>query len=211
MALPPLWSRSLDNSACPVTCERRVNHESSLPGLGSMDVRPGEAGVRLSLRSRRASLREVERPTRVDRECDPHQSDLPSRRAGTPQRERAPCQLPEGVSRNPLKNGSSRARLEDDAQREVQRAARADERAGQLEIGPRVDEQPAVLGAEAEKPELVETPAGDALVFGGQLVREWWELCCGHVPAVTTGCPRSLLAERKSWLRRRCARLAGGR
>ena len=98
-----------------------------------------------------------------------------------------------------------RTRLEDDAQREMQRAARTDERAGQLEIGSRVDEQPAILLAEAEKPELVVAPAGDALILGGQLAREWWELCCGHVPALTTGCPWSLLAERKSSLRPCCA------
>jgi hypothetical protein len=71
-----------------------------------------------------------------------------------------------------------RTRLDDDAQGQVQRAACADERAGQLEVCARVDEQPAVLVAEAEKPELVETPAGDALILGGQLVREWWELGC---------------------------------
>ena len=64
-----------------------------------------------------------------------------------------------------------RRSLEDDAKREVQRAARADERAGQLEVGARVDEQPAVLVSEAEQPELVETPADDALILTGQLVR----------------------------------------
>ena len=61
--------------------------------------------------------------------------------------------------------------LEDDAKREVERAARADERAGQLEVGARVDEEPGVLLAEAELPELVETPADDALILLGQLVR----------------------------------------
>jgi len=129
--------------------------------------------------------------------------------------------LPSGTGTMPAPGGSvkksaqerlkPRTRLDDDAQREVQRAARADERAGQLEVCPRVDEQPAVLVAEAEKPELVETPAGDALILGGQLVRERWELGCGHVPALTNTYARSLLAVRKTSLRRRCARLAEGR
>ena len=48
--------------------------------------------------------------------------------------------------------------LEDDAKREVKRAAGADERAGQLEVGARVDEQPGVLLAEAELLVLVEPP-----------------------------------------------------
>src|SRR5687767_8456249 len=30
MAFPPSWSRTLDNSGLPVTCKRRVDHESSL-------------------------------------------------------------------------------------------------------------------------------------------------------------------------------------
>ena len=51
----------------------------------------------------------------------------------------------------------------DDAQREVQRTAGADQRAGQLEIRTGLDEQPAVLLAEAEEPELVVPPAHDAL------------------------------------------------
>ena len=104
-----------------------------------------------------------------------------------------------------------RPRLDDDAQGEVQRAARADERAGQLEVCPRVDEQPAVLVAEAEKPELFETPADDALILDGQLVRGWWELGCGHVPALTNTYASSLLADRKTSLRRRCALVVGGR
>ena len=73
------------------------------------------------------------------------------------------------------------AGLEDDAKREVERAAGADERAGQLEVGARVDEQPTVIRAEAEEAELVETPAGDALILHGQLVdRMCWELGWGH-------------------------------
>ena len=94
--------------------------------------------------------------------------------------------------------------LEDDAEREVERAARADERTGQLEVGARVDKQPGVLLAEAELPELVETPADDALILLGQLVRGVWVLGCGHVSALTTRCPVSLFAERKTWLRVCC-------
>ena len=76
--------------------------------------------------------------------------------------------------------------LEDDAEREVERTARADERTGQLEVGARVDEEPGVLVAEAELPKLVETPADDALIFLGQLVRGIWVLWRGHVSPLTT-------------------------
>ena len=62
----------------------------------------------------------------------------------------------------------------------MQRAARADERPGQLEIRTRLDEEPALLFAEPERPELVVAPADDALILGGQLVGEGWELGCGH-------------------------------
>ena len=62
----------------------------------------------------------------------------------------------------------------------MQRAARADERARQLEVGTRVDEEPRVLVAEAERPELVVAPADDALILGGQLVGEGWKLGWGH-------------------------------
>jgi hypothetical protein len=55
--------------------------------------------------------------------------------------------------------------LENDSEREVQRAARTDERAGQLEVGARVDEEPRVLVAEAEETELFEAPADDALIL----------------------------------------------
>lgn len=68
----------------------------------------------------------------------------------------------------------------DDAQRKVQRTTRADERAGQLEISTRLDEEPALLLAEAEEAELVVAPAGDPLVLGGQLVG-WRKLGCGHI------------------------------
>src|SRR5688572_11270502 len=94
--------------------------------------------------------------------------------------------------------------LDDDAQREMQRAAGTDERAGQLEVGARVDEEPGVLLAETELSELVETPADHALILLGQLVGGVWVLGCGHVSALTTRYPASLCAERKTWLRGRC-------
>ena len=72
-------------------------------------------------------------------------------------------------------------RLDDDAQREVERAAGPDERASQLEIRARLDEEPAVLVSEPEQPELVVAPARDELILGGQLVGRVWELCCGHI------------------------------
>ena len=80
----------------------------------------------------------------------------------------------------------------------MQWAAGADERAGQLEVGARVDEEPGVLLAEAELPELIETPADDALILMGQLVRGVWVLGCGHVSALTTRYAVSLFAERKT-------------
>ncbi len=55
--------------------------------------------------------------------------------------------------------------LEDDAEREVERAARADERTRELQVGSCVDEEPRVLGVEAEEPELVEAPAHDLLIL----------------------------------------------
>ena len=94
--------------------------------------------------------------------------------------------------------------LEDDAKREVERTARPDERTGQLEVGARVHEEPGVLLFEAELPELVETPADDALILMGQLVRGVWMLGCGHVSALTTRYPMSLCVERKTWLRGCC-------
>lgn len=63
----------------------------------------------------------------------------------------------------------------------MERTAGADERAGQLEVGARVDEEPGVLLVEAELPELVETPAGDPLILLGQLVGGVWVLWRGHV------------------------------
>ena len=52
----------------------------------------------------------------------------------------------------------------------MKRAACADQRPRELEVGVRVDEEPRVLRAEPEESELVETPAGDALILEGQLV-----------------------------------------
>jgi hypothetical protein len=63
--------------------------------------------------------------------------------------------------------------LDDDAQREMERAAGADQRARELEVGFRVHEHPRVLVGEPEEPELLEPPARDALILEGQLVR-WW-------------------------------------
>ena len=104
----------------------------------------------------------------------------------------------------PLRRRRVKDELEGDAKREMKRAARAHERPSQLEVGAGVDEKPRVLLTEAELPELVETPADDALILVGQLVRGVWVLGCGHVPALTTRYPVSLFAERKTWLRGCC-------
>lgn len=79
---------------------------------------------------------------------------------------------PEGVK--------ERSALDDDAQREMQRAPRADERPGQLQVGAGVDEHPRVLVAEAEAPELLEAPSDDALILERELVGGWWMLCRRH-------------------------------
>ena len=79
------------------------------------------------------------------------------------------------------------AELDDDAQREVERTGRTDERAGQLQIGARVDEHPRVLVAIPEEAELVEAPADDSLVLDGQLESLMWVLRRRHVQAETTG------------------------
>ena len=55
--------------------------------------------------------------------------------------------------------------LDDDAQREMQRTTCADDRARQLEVGPRVDEHPRVLVTEPEEPKLLEAPTHDALIL----------------------------------------------
>ena len=70
-------------------------------------------------------------------------------------------------------------RSDDDAEREVERAAGADEGAGQLQVCAGLDEDPALLLAETEHPELVVPPADDPLIFGGELLG-WRELGCGH-------------------------------
>ena len=64
--------------------------------------------------------------------------------------------------------------LEDDAERQVERTTRTDERARELQVGARVDEQPRVLVAEPEKPELVEAPAHDALILERSLEGLRW-------------------------------------
>jgi hypothetical protein len=64
--------------------------------------------------------------------------------------------------------------LEDDAEREVQRATRTDERACELQVGSGVDEQPRVLVTEPKEPELVETPGRDALILERSLEGLWW-------------------------------------
>ena len=56
----------------------------------------------------------------------------------------------------------------------MQRAARADQRARQLEVGTRVDEEPGVLVSEAERAELVVAPPDDALILAGQLLGRAW-------------------------------------
>jgi hypothetical protein len=86
----------------------------------------------------------------------------------------------------------------------MKRAASADERARQLEIGTRVDEHPCILLAESEESELVEPPADDALVLEGRLESLRWVLRRRHVLAETNGTGASLLAERKAWLRTGC-------
>ena len=59
--------------------------------------------------------------------------------------------------------------LEGDAKREMERAPGSDERACELQVGARIDEEPRVLVAEAEEPELLEAPADDALILERQL------------------------------------------
>ena len=97
--------------------------------------------------------------------------------------------------------------LDGDAQGEVERTARSDERAGQLQIGARVDEHPRVLVAVAEKAELVEAPADDPLVLDGQLERLMWVLRRRHVHAETTGTRLSCWQN----VRPGCGRVARGR
>ena len=67
--------------------------------------------------------------------------------------------------------------LDDDPQREMQRASGTHERARQLKVGARVDEHPRVLVTEPEEPELLEAPAHDALVLERELECSWWVFC----------------------------------
>jgi hypothetical protein len=55
----------------------------------------------------------------------------------------------------------------------VQRATRADERAYEVEVCARVDEEPGILLPEAERPELREPPLDDAAVLEGDLFVRW--------------------------------------
>src|SRR5262245_47077096 len=120
-------------------------------------------------------LDERERPARVDRECDPHQRDLPSRRAGRVPAEVATMTAPGGSVKKRARAALSVERaLDDDTQREMERAAGSDERSRQLQVGSRVDEHPGVLVREAELAELLETPADDPLVLDRSVVRLWW-------------------------------------
>ena len=110
-------------------------------------------------------------------------SDLPS---SSSRRERFPAEAATMTAPSGSVKESAQVRLnagalsDDDAEREVERAARTDERAGQLQVRTRLDEEPAVRLAEAEHPKLVVPPADDPLVFGGELVG-WRELGCGHI------------------------------
>ena len=109
-------------------------------------------------------------------------SDLPS---SSSRRERFPAEAATMTAPNGSVKESAKVRLnagawsDDDAEREVERAAGADERAGQLQVCAGLDEDPALLLAETEHPELVVPPADDPLIFGGELLG-WRELGCGH-------------------------------
>ena len=63
--------------------------------------------------------------------------------------------------------------LENDAESQMQRTPGRDERAGELEVGARVHEEPCLLLAEAEEPELVEAPGHDTLILEGELLGGW--------------------------------------
>jgi hypothetical protein len=100
--------------------------------------------------------------------------------------------------------------LEDDPEREVQRATRADERARELQVGAGVDEEPRVLVAEPEPTKLVEAPAHDALILERSLEGLRWVLRRRHT-SFNEQTRSELLAERKAWLRTGCARLRADR
>ena len=95
--------------------------------------------------------------------------------------------------------------LEGDAKREVQWATRTDERARELQVGSRVDEEPRVLVAEPEQTKLVEAPAHDALILERPLEGLRWVLRRRHT-SFNEQMRSELLAERKAWLRRGCGR-----
>ena len=54
---------------------------------------------------------------------------------------------------------------ENDSESQVQRAPGARERASEMEIRAGAGEQPRVLVAEAERPELIEAPAGNTTIL----------------------------------------------
>jgi len=99
--------------------------------------------------------------------------DLPSHRAGIPRQGAATMPAaPWGVKKG--------VALDDDPQREMQRASGTHERARQLKVGARVDEHPRVLVTEPEEPELLEAPAHDALILERELECSWWVFCGRH-------------------------------
>ena len=73
-----------------------------------------------------------------------------------------------------------RRALEDDAERQVERTPGTHKRARELQVRSGVDEEPRVLVAEAEEPELVEAPAHDALIFERWLEGLGWEFRRRH-------------------------------
>jgi len=107
----------------------------------------------------------IEIPNRMD--------DLPSYRAGIPGGRGHDASSAGDLSR-------TASALDDDAQREMQRAPCTDERPRQLQVGARVDEHPRVLVTEPEAPELLETPRHHALILERELVGGWWELSWRH-------------------------------
>jgi len=62
----------------------------------------------------------------------------------------------------------------------MMRAPGSDERPDHVQICARTLEQPGFRVAEAERPELVEAPVGDAAIFEGQLVMRRVLLGRGH-------------------------------
>ena len=86
----------------------------------------------------------------------------------------------------------------------MERATGPDQRSGELQVRARVDEEPRVLVAEPEKPELLEAPADDALILERQLEGLWWVFRRRHVQAETTGSAVSCWQN----VRRGCDRVA---